>query len=56
MSCYHICDCPRCGSQAERLTNALDEAIQIICTFDTGHKDLERLEGVLHQDGVDFSE
>ena len=55
MGCYHLYDCPRCGSQAERLTKALDEAIQIICRIDVDHKDLEKLEGVLHQDGVDFS-
>ena len=55
MSCYHIYDCPRCGSQAERLTQALDDAIKIIHMIDADHKDLEKLEGVLHQDGVDFS-
>ena len=53
MSCYHIYDCDRCGGQAERLTNALKRALELL--EDCNSEDIKGLKDTLENDGVDLS-
>jgi len=58
MSCNHLCDCSRCGGQAERLTNALKKAVSVI-NNQNGEIDIDKLNElyeVIRNDGVDLED